>query len=391
MKSIHHKVKENVNDVLNREKLFRYDCDHPVESEASLFEKKFAETVGSTYAVAMNSCSSALYVSLLCAGVRPGDKVAVPAFTFIAVPSAIVHAGAQPVLIEVDENYVMDLEDFERKVQSGEVRVLLLSYMRGRVPDLDKVIALCNHYDITLLEDSAHSLGILWNGVQTGTLGLAGAFSAQSYKIIDSGEGGILVTNSKKLAFKAMLYAGCYEHNWKKHFDTQEDEEYLKKMTSSIPAYNFRMSNITAALLTPQLDNIQERVQFLNEKYERLTGILSKSKYIRIPVFTAGIRPAADSIQWEFEGLNAEEIASVRKILIKKGIKIEVFTGSNARCFWNWTFFTQNERCSFTKDLLQRTVDMRLRLFLSTEEIDQMAQHILESIDEVMNMKIKLA
>lgn len=383
MKMINDKVKRSVEAVLDKEKLFRYDCTNAHESETSLLEKKFSETVGSKYAIAMNSCSSALFVSLLCAGVKPGDRVAVPAFTFIAVPSAIVHAGAQPVLIEIDENYVMDLEDFEKKVSDGSVKVLLLSYMRGRMPNVDKVMVLCKKYGITFLEDSAHSLGILWKGIQTGTFGLSGAYSAQSYKMIDGGEGGVMVTDDKDVAFKAMLYAGCYEHNWKKHFGTKENEDELLEMTSSIPAYNFRMSNLSAAVLLPQLDDVEERVKHLNEKYKRLVEILSQSEYIRIPKFTEGMRPAADSIQWEFKDLSAEQIKDIKESLLEDGIKIEVFTGSNARCFWNWTYFEHNEACSYTKELLQRTVDMRLRLHLSMDDIESIGEKVLNAIEKV--------
>jgi len=383
MKMINDTVKESVLNVLEKEKLFRYDCDNAYESEVAQFEKIFAKKVGTKYAVAMNSCSSALFVSLLCAGVKPGEKVAVPAFTFIAVPSAIVHAGAQPVLIEIDENYVMDLNDFEEKVKNGDVKTLMLSYMRGRMPNVDEVIKLCDKYNITLLEDSAHSLGILWNGVQTGTFGLAGAYSAQSYKMIDGGEGGIMVTNDKDVAFKAMMYAGCYEHNWKKHFGTEDDEEKLLKMTSSIPAYNFRMSNLSAATIISQLDEVESRVEHFNKNYNQLVSIISKSKYIRIPKFTEGMRPAADSIQWEFQNLSAEEISHIKKDLASKGIKIEVFTGSNARCFWNWTYFEQNEECPFTRDILNRTVDMRLRLHLKSDDIDTICQKILSAITKV--------
>ena len=132
-------VKENVQRVLNTGRLFRYDCKAPGESETSLLEKEFASYMGCKYAIAVNSCSSALFISLLCAGVKPGDSVFIPAFTFAAVPSSVVHANAKPLLIEIDENYSIDLMDFEEKVKNNrEVKHLLLSYMRGYVPNLDE-------------------------------------------------------------------------------------------------------------------------------------------------------------------------------------------------------------------------------------------------------------
>jgi len=380
MQMINDNVKKSVETLLNKEKLFRYDCDHAHESEVSQLEKKFTEIVGAKYAIAMNSCSSALFTSMLCAGVKPGDNVAVPAFTFIAVPSAIVHAGAQPILIDVDENYVIDLDKLEERFKQGGIKALLLSYMRGRIPDLDRVLSLCKTYDVAFLEDSAHSLGILYNGKQTGTFGIAGSYSAQSYKMIDGGEGGIMVTDDKEVAFKAMMYAGCYEHNWKKHFGTDEDEKQLLEMTSTLPAYNFRMSNLSASVLLPQLDEVDNRVKFLNEKFNTLVSILTTSEHIRIPEFTQGMRPAADSIQWEFIDLTAEQIAQIKEKLHENGVKIEVFTGSNARCFWNWKFFENQESCEYTKELLQRTADMRLRLHLSLDDVKELGQKVLEAI-----------
>ncbi len=382
MKMLTSKVKKNVLKTLDRKKLFRYDCNTPEESEVSVLEKKVAEIVGTKYAVAMNSCSSALYVSLLCVGIKEGDKVAVPAFTFIAVPSSIVHAGAQPVLIEVTSDYVIDLEDFEKKVKDKTVKALLLSYMRGRVPNIDKVLEICKKYDVILLEDSAHSLGVLFNGKQTGTFGVTGAFSAQSYKMIDGGEGGFLVTNDKEIAFKAMLYAGCYEHNWKKHFGTESDHELLKKMTSAIPAYNFRMSNLSASALIPQLTEIDKRVKRFNKNFNKMVKILKKSKYIRVPEFTIGMRPAADSIQWEFVNLSGEQIDNIEQDLLSKNVKIEIFKGANARSFWNWTFFKHNENCFYTKDLIQRTVDMRLWLYYSSDKVEEIGNMIVDSINK---------
>lgn len=375
-------VIESAKHTLMSGKLFRYDCSEVYESKTALLEEKVCKMVDAKYAVAMNSCSSALFVSLLCAGVKAGDKIAIPAFTFIAVPSAVVHANAIPVLIEVDKNYVIDLKDLEKKIQEEHIKVLLLSYMRGRIPDLDKVIQLCKQYNVILIEDAAHALGTFWHGKQVGTFGLIGAYSAQSYKLVDSGEGGILVTNDKLSAFKAMLYSGCYEQNWKKHFGTSADQKLLINLTNSIPAYNFRMSNLSAAVLIPQLDNLEEKIAFYNSKYNMLVSILKQSNYIRIPEFIIGTRSVHDSIQWEFIGLDSEQIFQIKEDLKFEGIVIDVFTGDNARCFWNWSFFSQNEQCTFTKNLLQRTIDMRLRLHLTMNEIEKIGNKILEVVSK---------
>ena len=158
------KVKDNVQKVLNTGRLFRYDCKSAEESETSLLERDFAKYIGCKYAIAMNSCSSALFISLLCAGVKPEDSVFIPAFTFAAVPSSVIHANAKPLLIDIDENYSIDPVDFEEKVKNNrDVKHLLLSYMRGYVPNLDEVCKICDEYGVSIIEDCAHSIGARWD------------------------------------------------------------------------------------------------------------------------------------------------------------------------------------------------------------------------------------
>ena len=384
MRMIDESVIDSVVDTLKSNRLFRYDCERPEESATSLLEKRLCEVVGVRYAVAMNSCSSSLFVALVASGLKPGAKVLIPAFTFIAVPSSIVHAGAIPVLVEVTDDYVIDLDDLEAKI-TPETTHLLLSYMRGRVPDMDRVLEICTRRGVTLVEDSAHSLGVLWDGVQTGKLGVAGAYSAQSYKMVDGGEGGILVTDDKDVAYRSMLYAGCYEKNWAKHFVEADDGELIDAMVNSIPAYNFRMSNLSAAAILPQLDQIDARVERFNANFEAIASILRDSPHVRVPEFTPKVRPAADSIQFEMLGLSDEQMGLATKKLMAEGVKLGVFgMGSkNARCFWNWTFFERGEDCPKTRELLNRTADMRLRLHLSREDVETAGRKIVATLRDV--------
>ena len=186
--------------------LYRYSCDGPEGSEVALLEKEFAEFVGARFALAVNSCGSAMYLSLLCLGVKPGDKVLSNAFTYTAVPSTIVHAGAQPVLVETTRDYCLDTDDLRRKITS-ETRVLLLSHMRGHVSEMDDVVEICEAEGVELVEDCAHSHCITYNGIHTGLFGVAGCFSTQSHKMMNSGEGGILVTDDEEIIAKSILYA----------------------------------------------------------------------------------------------------------------------------------------------------------------------------------------
>ncbi len=222
--------------LMNSGALYRYCSTDPQYSEVALLEKEFAAYVGSRFALATNSCGSAMYIAMLCVGVRPGDRVLSSGFTYTAVPSAIVNLGAVPVLVECDENFCIDLADLERKI-TPDVRCLLLSHMRGHVCDMDSISSLCRAHDLVLIEDCAHSLGGRYAGTHTGRFGMAGCFSTQSHKLLNSGEGGLLVTDDDELIAKATLYSGSQETFWKRHF---AQSPYFARYQNSIPNLSSR-------------------------------------------------------------------------------------------------------------------------------------------------------
>lgn len=132
--------------------------------------------------VAFNSCGSALFIALKCAGVQPGDEVLCNAFSFTAVPSAVHHAGAKPVYVEALDSYVMDVEDLKAKI-TPKTKFLMLTHMRGKVADMEGVYKLAKEHGITVVEDCAHALGIQWNGVQLGREAAIACYSTQSAKV----------------------------------------------------------------------------------------------------------------------------------------------------------------------------------------------------------------
>jgi hypothetical protein len=204
-------------EIMQTGRLYRYNADSAETCEVSKCEQAFAEYTGHKYVVSMNSCGSALAISLLAAGVKPGDKVLSNVFTFGAVPSAIVHAGAEPVYVNCTPGYILDADDLEKKAKSSGAKFCMVSHMRGKVADMDRIVEICEKYDMVLLEDCAHSLGVTWNGKHTGHHGRAACFSSQSYKMLNSGEGGFFATNDEDYMAKAMYYAGCYETLYSKH------------------------------------------------------------------------------------------------------------------------------------------------------------------------------
>ena len=247
-------------------------------SEVTMFEREIADFTGARYALAVNSCGSAIYVALSAIGIKPGDEVMMSSFTFTAVPSAIKNIGAKIVLVDCGMDCCMDVEDFKRKI-TPNTKALVLSYMRGHVGNLSEISKICDEKNIYLVEDCAHALGCYVDGKHVGRFGAIGCFSAQSYKIVNAGEGGFLITDSLELISRCILFSGSHGDHWKMH--DLESTEYVEKMQEYIPNYSLRMSSISAGILRSQIPYLRENIKEYNRKGKMLEDILHKCKYIR--------------------------------------------------------------------------------------------------------------
>lgn len=351
--------------LLKSGQLYRYSCKSPEESDVSMLEKEFAEYVGSKYALAVNSCGSAIFLSLLSL-VKPGDKVLVSAFTYTAVPSAIVHANAIPIFVECSANYCIDLDDLKKKA-SSDARVLILSHMRGHVADMKAVSEICNDENISIIEDCAHSLGAFWNHTHTGTFGMTGCFSFQSHKLLNAGEGGMLVTNDESIIAKAILYSGCQEEFWKRHFIKSE---LLQVYQNQIPNFSLRMSNLSAAIIRSQLKDIDILYETYRKNYSLLKEIISGSEYIFVPDEYPEVKRAPDTIQFTIHGKSDERMDAFIKKLNENGLSIKSFVSvGNPRYFKNWHYLKHIPSLPITENVLSKTFDMRLPANLNEKDI----------------------
>ena len=219
-------AREEVERLLQTGDLFRYTA--PEDAPVALLEAEFAELLGSKYALAVSSCSAALFLSLKSLDLPRDSKVLIPGFTFAAVPSSVAHADLLPVLCEVGDNYRIDMDDFAAKID--DVQAVIISHMRGHTSDMDAIMKICDAKGVPVIEDAAHSLGTTWHGRNIGTIGKIGCFPFQSYKLINAGEGGILVTDDADLVARMVIMSGAYEHNWQKHKSRSGDNtEDLKR------------------------------------------------------------------------------------------------------------------------------------------------------------------
>lgn len=380
-------ARAEVERLLQSGDLFRYTA--PEDAPVSLLESEFAAMMGTKYALAVSSCSAALFLSLKALGLPRDARVLIPGFTFAAVPSSVVHADCVPVLCEVGENYRIDIADFTAKLDS--VQAVIISHMRGHTSDMDAIMDLCDARNIPVIEDAAHSLGTTWHGKKIGTVGRVGCFSFQSYKLVNAGEGGILITDDADLVARAVIMSGAYEHNWQKHKAPAGDNTgalalAFERWQNKLPLYNLRLSNLSAAIIRPQLAEVPRRVRDGRANHDYVAGLLNRSPWLQVPEKLGPEDRAPDSIQFNLEGMDNDQILAFQAAANARGIKVQVFgqSSDNARAFWNWQFIEDLPELPRTRAMLMSACDVRLPARLKRDELDVIAGALTGAAEDVM-------
>jgi dTDP-4-amino-4,6-dideoxygalactose transaminase len=371
---------DEVQRLLNSGDLFRYTASQ--NAPVSLLEQEFATLLGTKYALAVSSCSAALFLSLKALDLPKGARVLIPAFTFAAVPSAVVHADCVPVLAECGADYRINIADFEAKL--GGVDAVIISHMRGHTSDMDAIMALCAERNVPVIEDAAHSLGTSWKGRKIGTIGRIGCFSFQSYKMVNAGEGGILVTDDADSVARAIIMSGAYEHTWMKHV---VPHDIMQKWQNKLPLYNLRLSNLSAAIIRPQLEELPRRVRDGLRNHNHVAARLNDCPWFDVPAPLEGERRAPDSIQFNLVQMAEADCAAFATACAANGLKVQIFgqSADNARAFWNWEFLDHTGDLPQTRAMLMRACDVRLPARLTLKECDIIADVLLSAVRDVMD------
>ncbi|MFZ7093165.1 DegT/DnrJ/EryC1/StrS family aminotransferase [Primorskyibacter sp. 2E233] len=379
-------ARAEIDRLLTSGDLFRYTA--PQDAPVALLEHEFAQELGVKYALAVSSCSAALFLSLKALDLPKAARVLIPGFTFAAVPSAVVHADCIPVLCEVGTNYRIDMADFEAKLDS--VHAVIVSHMRGHTSDMDAIMTLSAARGIPVIEDAAHSLGTTWDGRKIGTLGRIGCFSFQSYKLLNAGEGGIMITDDAEVVARAVIMSGAYEHMWQKHLshgDNSADlERAFARWQNKLPLYNLRLGNLSAAIIRPQLNEIPRRVRDGRRNHDRVAETISRSPWIKVPDKLAKEERAPDSLQFNLEGMTDDDVKAFAQAAAEAGVKVQVFgmSNDNARAFWNWQFMPEVPELPQTRAMLMRACDTRLPARLTEAECDWVAGVLIQAAEQVM-------
>ncbi len=360
--------------------LFRYTAAEG--APVARLEAEFATFLGARYALAVSSCSAALFLALKALDLPRDARVLIPAFTFAAVPSAVLHADCVPVLVEVGETLRLDLDDFHAKLDDT-ISAVLISHMRGHTSDMDAIMAACDAKGIPVIEDAAHSLGTVWSGRNIGTIGRIGCFSFQSYKMVNAGEGGMFVTDDPELAARAVIMSGAYEHNWKKHPGLQNSFHHWQ---NKLPLYNLRMQNLSAAVIRPQIPEIAARVAAGRRGHDRVAARLSQRRWFAVPPALPQEERAPDSLQFMLRGFESDDSArAFQAAAARHGVSVQVFglSKDNARAFWNWQFLGELPDLPKTRAMLMRACDLRLPTRLTDAELDSIADGLIAAASEV--------
>lgn len=235
------------------------------------FEKKFASFNNSKYAVSCNSGTAALHLALLALGIKPGDEVLVPDITYVASINAIAYCGATPVLIDIDPETCNIDTNLIKKNITPKSKAIIVVHMYGHPVDMDPIMTIAKKYNLFVIEDNAQGLGAQYKGKRTGSIGDIGTFSFFGNKVITTGEGGMMVTNDPILAEKARI------------FKNQGMQPY-KRFWFPVIGYNYRMTNIEAAIGLAQLEKMATHIRNRRKIAKSYLNELKNIESIILPV-----------------------------------------------------------------------------------------------------------
>lgn len=370
-------------EVMCSGRLHRYNTVGDESSVTSELERAYADYQDSRYCLACASGGYAMSIALRAAGIQPGDKVLTNSFTLAPVPGAIAAVGAKPVFVEITKDLVLDLEDLENKISSSGAKMLLLSSMRGHLCDMDALMAILNAKGVLMIEDCAHTMGARWNGHRSGNFGLAGCFSTQTYKHLNSGEGGLLTSNDPEFMARAIIMSGSYML-YGRH-GAAPPEEVFETIRLETANMSGRMDNLRAAILLPQLAKLDENIPRWNERYDLIADHLSSVTSIQLPHRPSAEYYVGSSIQFSLTGIGPEaarKFVAANKTL---GVELKWFGDTNPVAFTSnhhsWKY-VQEQALPETDRILTGLFDMRIPLSFSLEDCRKIAEVIAHTVRE---------
>jgi dTDP-4-amino-4,6-dideoxygalactose transaminase len=363
--------------VLRHGRLHRYNTAPGELAEAALLEEEFAALTGAKYCLAVASGGYALGCALRAVGMRAGEPVLTNAFTLAPVPGAIAAAGGRPVFVEVTDDLVLDFAHLEAQARATGARLLMLSHMRGHLCDMEALVALCARLGVTIIEDCAHTMGAAWNGVPSGRHGLIGCYSMQTYKHINAGEGGFLISDDAEVMARAILLSGSYML-YARH-RAAPPPEVFEAIRLETPNVSGRMDNLRAAILRPQLPLLAGRVARWAALYRALEAGLEQTPGLRLIRRPAAESWVGSSFQFSLPGWSDTRIAAFLARCGARGVELKWFGADQPVAFtsrYDHWHYAEPAPLPQTDRVLKGLIDMRLPLTFTEADAAQIARII---------------
>ena len=370
--------------VLQSGRLHRYNLAPGEAGEAAQLEAEYRDWQGSGYCLAVTSGGQALQIALRACDVASGDKVLTNAYTLAPVPGAIRAVGAETVLVEIDEDLRLDLDDLDAKIASSGARVLLLSHMRGHLCDMDRLMAICNGAEVTVIEDCAHTMGAQWNGIRSGNFGKVACFSTQTYKHMNSGEGGFLTTDDAAIAARATILSGSYML-YERH-GAGPDPEAFADARYDMPNCSARMDALRAAILRPQLADLDSNIARWNARYTQVEERLKAQDGVTTIKLPSAETHVGSSIQFRLPDFTDAQCRALLDAAATRGVELKWFGAKEPAGFTSahpsWRYVPAQDMPA-TDRIMATLFDMRLPLRFSEEDCALIAELICEAVGEV--------
>ena len=365
-----YKIYWDEDDVIHVTKTLKEGMMWAIGQNTMKFEELIGEYVGRKYGVAFNSGTSALHAALLAHRIKKGDEVIVPSFTFIATVNSVLFVGAKPVFADVEEEtYGLDPENVKEKI-TEKTRCIMPIHYGGLPCYIKELKEIARDYRLLLIEDAAESLGSKGYDEPVGSFGDSAMFSFCANKIITTGEGGMIVTDSRDIFERLRLIRSHGRSETEDYFTSIKTMDYITL------GYNWRMSNITAALGISQFKKLNEIIEMRRRNAAYMTKRLSKIR---------GIEPPHPPRQYfhvyQMYTIKVEEGKKVRNslknYLAEKGIMTKVyFSPVHLTSFYRRNFAFRGVELPVTEKLSQQVLTLPMYPTLTTKEIDYIADNI---------------
>jgi dTDP-4-amino-4,6-dideoxygalactose transaminase len=326
------------------------------------FETDLTKQLDVKHALTVNSGTSALISALAAAGIGPGDEVLVPAYTWVATAIAPLAVGAVPVLVDINESLTIDPEDIKRKI-TPYTKAIIPVHMLNLVCDMDAITEIARQHRLKVIEDACQAVGVTYKGRRVGTIGEAGAFSFNQFKNLNSGEGGAVLTNDDRIFTRARMYHDVGSYTREHAFESNE---------AAFAGFNFRVSELTGAVLHAQLPKLDPLLRRLRRRHAMMTRYLSRTTKFRIsphndPANAVGlvvIFDRADDARAFSSHAGVERLIDTGRHVYTNWQPIMTQRTFHERMNpWKWAnreITYSNDMCSRTLDILARTCHVSL-------------------------------